>query len=388
MISFLQILNKEIGSTPSTSNKQIIRFRNLRDYRKFITQLKHAKHKLIGLSSVKHLGIICAVSCPVRSRIKLLQCPNALSIEEDHRMRVHSLNSNRQEAISSRNSTKKQPFVPWGVQQIKAPEAWHHSLGQRIRIGVIDTGIDFHHPDLRHNIGKGVNLIHPHMLAWDDNGHGTHIAGIIAGSSQQIGVVGVAPKAVIHPIKAFDHQGSAYVSDIIAGIDWCVQQKLPIINMSFGMKSFNKSLQQAVLQAYRSGTMIIASSGNDGRKTSLDYPARFSQVISVGATTRKKTIANFTNCSKTIDLFAPGEKIYSTWLRGDYHEMSGTSMATAHVSGVTALMLSKRPRMKPWKIKRILKQTATSIRQSTNLFSPIRQVNARRALCSLKTSKN
>ena len=109
------------------------------------------------------------------------------------------------------------------------------------------------------------------------------------------------------------------------------------------MKSYNRALEQAVLNAYYRGKVIVASSGNDGKRKTIDYPARFPQVVSVGATTRIGKIAPFSNRGKQIDIYAPGERVYSSWLHGKYNELSGTSMATAHVSGVIALMLAIEP---------------------------------------------
>ncbi len=181
-------------------------------------------------------------------------------------------------------------------------------MGSRIKVGVVDTGIDYSHPDLRGAIGKGINFINRSLLPYDDNGHGTHIAGTIAAYSSASGIIGVAPRAVIHPVKAFDAHGSAYVSDIIEGIDWCVQNGVNIINMSFGMKTYSNLLDIAVTSAYQSGAVIIASSGNDSMKGSVDYPARLPKVISVGAITRNSKIAPFSNRGRRIDIYAPGEK--------------------------------------------------------------------------------
>lgn len=285
--------------------------------------------------------------------------------------------------IKNKNSTGS-PMIPWGVGHIHAPEAWDQSQGNRVRIGVIDTGIDYNHPDLRHSVARGVNLLNRSILPFDDNGHGTHIAGTIAASSHQDGIIGVAPRAIIYPVKAFDYNGSAYVSDIIAGIDWCVHNNLDIINMSFGMKTYNKSLEFAVLNAFHSGKIIVASSGNDGRKAMIDYPARFSQVLSVGATTRTNKVAPFSNRGKRIDIYAPGERIYSSWLHGKYNELSGTSMATAHVSGVVALMLAVRPSLKPLQIKRILKRCSSTLSKNSSALGLAGQIHARRALSALK----
>ena len=163
-----------------------------------------------------------------------------LRIEEDvpispSRHAIHSKPSNAQ-------------GIPWGVKQIHAPKAWSMSTGHRIKIGVIDTGVDYHHPDLRIPWPRGINLLNRGMLPHDDNGHGTHIAGTIAAANSTAGMIGVAPRALIYPVKAFDHNGSAYVSDIVLGIDWCVRNKIDIINMSFGMKTRSKALLDVVNQ--------------------------------------------------------------------------------------------------------------------------------------------
>ncbi len=161
-------------------------------------------------------------------------------------------------------------------------------------------------------------------------------------------------------MKAFDNQGGAFVSDIVKGIDWCVANGMDIINMSFGMRTYSKALEAAVLSAYRAGIIVIASSGNEGKRAEIDYPARFPQVIAVGATTRRGRIASFSNDGKQIDIYAPGENIYSTWLQGKYRELSGTSMATSHVTGVVALMLSLKPDLKPLRIRMLLRKKCAS----------------------------
>ena len=148
----------------------------------------------------------------------------------------------------SLNQQRREKGIPWGVQEIKAPQAWSSTTGHRIKVGVIDTGVDFNHPDLKHSLARGINLLNRGTLPHDDNGHGTHIAGTIAAANQLHGMIGVAPRATIYPVKAFDHNGSAFVSDIILGIEWCVRNRMDVINMSFGMKTRSKSLLNAVIE--------------------------------------------------------------------------------------------------------------------------------------------
>lgn len=302
------------------------------------------------------------------------------SIEPHPHVRVHVQPLKLRETAGQ---TVKPVRIPWGVRHIRAPLVWPRSRGEQIRIGVIDTGVDPAHPDLRHCLARGVNILNRYTPPADDNGHGTHIAGTIAAYSRQRGIVGVAPHAVIYPVKAFDQQGGAYVSDIIQGIDWCVQNGIDIINMSFGMKTYSKALETAILHAYRQGVIVVASSGNEGRQSEVDYPARFKQVIAVGATNRKGRIAAFSNIGGRIDIFAPGEKVVSTWLKGKYHELSGTSMATSHVSGVIALMLARRPDLSPRQVKLLLRKHARVIAKPGK-SGGIKEIHAQRAVSALK----
>lgn len=273
--------------------------------------------------------------------------------------------------------------IPWGVGHIRAPEAWRSSTGNRIKIGIIDTGVDFSHPDLHRSVDGGINLIHRQLLPMDDNGHGTHIAGTIAAASKAYGIMGVAPQSSLYAVKAFDRKGTAFVTDIIYGIDWCVRNRLDIINMSFGMKNHSHALEAAVNNAFKAGKIIVASSGNNGKSNRVDYPARFLQTISVGATTRASRIAPFSNRGTRIDIYAPGEKIYSTWLHGSYNELSGTSMATSHVSGVIALLLATDPSLTTKQLKTILQRNAFMLGFKKTSPRHPGEVNANRTLRSI-----
>ncbi|WP_018759361.1 S8 family peptidase [Paenibacillus terrigena] len=352
--TFLQLLHDEIARGGGSQKKQIIRFVHTRDFRRCLTLFKKMKSSLAMLSAVQPSRIIHAMICPAISESKLSMFKNDIFIEKDARvMKVHA---------TAHKNVQWDHGIPWGVQHIRAPQTWSTSTGHRIRIGVIDTGVDYRHPDLRHSLMRGINLLNRNMLPYDDNGHGTHIAGTIAAANQLKGIIGVAPRALIHPVKAFDHNGSAYVSDIILGIDWCVRNRMHVINMSFGMKSSSKALLNAVVNAYNAGVVIVASSGNDSKRKSVDYPARYPQTIAVGATNRLHRVAKFSNRGPYIDIYAPGDKIISSWLRGNYNEMSGTSMATSHVSGAIALLLAQKPGLSPSEIKALLRRSATTIR--------------------------
>lgn len=378
--TFLHLLHEDLGLTKQTARKHLIHFASTTDYFACKSELHRMTSELPSLSMVLPLDIIHAFSCTLCPDTKLRSFSSTTRIEADTKLIINKGKGRKtvpkRASILSSSRTRT---IPWGVDQVGAPEIWSKSVGQNIHIGVIDTGIDFKHPDLRNSISQGINLLNRRLLPHDDNGHGTHIAGTIAATGRHSGIIGVAPRAIIHPVKAFDQNGSAYVSDIIAGIDWCVQNDLDIINMSFGMKTYNPTLEQAVLNAYYRGKVIVASSGNDGRKKTIDYPARFSQVVSVGAITRTGKIAPFSNRGIQIDIYAPGERVYSAWLGGKYNELSGTSMATAHVSGVIALMLSLRS-MSPQQIKSALRRCSFPLNKRTNARWQPGQLNAQRAI--------
>ncbi|WP_229263542.1 S8 family peptidase [Cohnella cholangitidis] len=346
-------------SSARHGRRGILRFSDSDDYARFLHSL-HSSNDLYKYKPehVRRLGLIQAVSCPLEA-LEAKNFPSSLNgeafWEEDSLISVQALQG---------GALVNDKGIPWGVKHIQAPQMWSRTTGFRVKVGVIDTGVDFSHPDLRHSLERGINLLHRMALPQDDNGHGTHISGTIAAANELKGMIGVAPRSMIYPIKAFDYNGTAYVSDIILGIEWCVRNQMDVVNMSFGMKTKSRSLLNAVNNAYRSGVLIVASSGNDGQVGEIDYPARYNQTIAVGATTRSSRIAKFTNRSGLIDIYAPGERIVSAWLRGKHREMSGTSMATSHVTGAIALLLSLKPSLTPGQIKTIVKQSAKPLRNN------------------------
>jgi subtilisin len=374
----LQLWNQSIKARQHRDKQFILRFKDRGEYEHCVLQLSEWSKANPGLSSIMRLKIIHALSLPQSTVPSWCKHSKRYTIEEDSIIHVHAPIGLAPRKSSTPGSEHIR--IPWGVRHIRAPDIWSRSTGKRVKIGVVDTGIDYYHPDLRGRISRGINLIHRSMLPHDDNGHGTHIAGTIAASNGQNGMLGVSPGALIYPIKAFDHNGTAYVSDIIAGIDWCVRNRMNIINMSFGMRQYSSALHDAVRRAHQAGIVIVASSGNDGKRTMVDYPARLPQTISVGAITRSNAVAAFSNKGKDIDIYAPGDKIHSTWLSGKYNELSGTSMATSHVSGTIALLLESKPSLTPNELKTILKDSASPVRNTRTRSVIKRGLNALKAL--------
>ncbi len=229
--------------------------------------------------------------------------------------------------------------LPWGIGRVDAELAWATSTGNGIKIAVVDTGIDYKHPDLDANVKGGATFVTGTKDYKDDNGHGTHVAGIIAAESNDIGVVGVAPGAWLYGVKVLDRHGSGWVSDVIAGIDWSASNGMQVITMSLGSGSNVQALHDAVDNAYNRDIVVVAAAGND-YGGAISYPARYSSVIAVTATDSSNKIASFSNIGTEAELAAPGVSVYSTYKGGTYTTLSGTSMATPHVTGTVGLLLA------------------------------------------------
>lgn len=265
--------------------------------------------------------------------------------------------------------------LPWGVEKINANDVWPNT-GAGVKVAIIDTGIDQDHPDLAANIKGGRNFvairgrIDPNK--WDDdNGHGTHVAGIVAGIDNTVGVVGVAPGASLYAAKVLDKTGSGYVSAIINGIQWSISQGIQVINMSLGTNSDVQSLHDACDAAYQAGIVVVAAAGNDGDTSpddDVDYPARYNSVIAVAATDAGNIRASWSSDGPEVELSAPGVSIYSTYKGGGYSTLSGTSMASPHVAGTIALVLIANSSLTPDEVRDKLQSTAH------DLGAPVRDV--------------
>ncbi|SEM72252.1 S8 family peptidase [Lihuaxuella thermophila] len=256
----------------------------------------------------------------------------------------------------------KQLSLPWGVEMVEAAKAWPYTRGRAVRVAVIDTGISDNHPAIRGNYRGGVNILSPYFSPQDYNGHGTHVAGIIAGRASELGIMGVAPRAYIYAVKAFNRKGSANLSDLLSAINWCIDKKMHVINMSFGMEKMSESMRQAIQIAHRKGIIMVAATGNQGLSSQYDYPARYPETIAVTSISKNGQLSPFSNVGKGVDIAAPGEKIPSAWLNSSTREMSGTSMAVPHVTGTIALLLHLDKSLNPEQIRYILTQSSTKIR--------------------------
>ena len=235
--------------------------------------------------------------------------------------------------------------IPYGIDLIHARDAWPVTEGEGVNIAVVDTGIDYNHPDLKDDYAGGYNAITRGGDPMDDDGHGTHVAGTIGGEDNTIGVVGVAPKTHLWAVKVLDAKGEGTSINIAAGINWIIGQKAAlggnwIINMSLGQSGVSAIMQDACQKAADAGILIVAASGNESTSTlpaPVDYPAAFPTVIAVGAIDSTSAIADFSNQGPELALVGPGVNVLSSVPRGT-GEISFVSAGTSafdaiHVQG-------------------------------------------------------
>ncbi len=229
--------------------------------------------------------------------------------------------------------------IPWGIKRVEADSAWKKTTGKGVKVAVVDSGIA-KHEDLIKNIRGEFNAIETDKPATDDFGHGTHVAGIIAASNNKIGVVGIVPDVDLYAVKVLDAYGSGYLSDLVEGIDWCINNGIQIINLSVEVQDDLPLLREAIKRALNSGVIVVAASGNNNGGSTV-YPAAYEGVISVSAIDENDNIASFSAIGK-VDFTAPGVDILSTYIGDSYTSFSGTSMASPHVTGVLALLLADK----------------------------------------------
>lgn len=261
-------------------------------------------------------------------------------------------------------------IIDWGYEKVQAKRAkeWGWT-GKGVKIGIVDTGIRTDHRDLR--VAGGVSFVEESPSFNDDEGHGTHVAGILAALDNTIGTVGVAPDAEIYAIKALNSEGEGNLSDIVAGIQWAIDQKMDIVNLSFTAPDGSYLLSEAVKKANQQGLILVAASGNAlqplSSNTDVLFPARYPGVISVGSINLKNEKSTFSYFGPSLEFVAPGEKILSTYLPKTagspegYAYMSGTSMAAPFVTGIAALYKQAYPLLSNLSIREMMQQSAVDL---------------------------
>jgi len=286
----------------------------------------------------------------------------------------------------------------WGQYHIGIPKVYNHGNGVQgagVTVAVLDSGIYIsqsgqYHPDLAANIVGGFNAIAEGQSYNDDNGHGTHIAGIITATVNGQGIIGTAAQAQLMAVKVLDATGSGYLSDFINGLQWVRNHGIRVLNMSLSFAQDSVPLQRAIQRLYQAGAIMVASAGNcgqsgggveegggaDGGGTACDpsqpaqnavlYPAAYPEVMAVAATDVYDHITNYSRSGPEVDMAAPGgaqasARLLSTARGGGYSLGSGTSQAAAHASGVVALALQCQPSLSFDQVVALLQSTARQL---------------------------
>jgi subtilisin family serine protease len=250
----------------------------------------------------------------------------------------------------------------WNMPKIGAEPAWEITCGAAgVVVAVVDTGVDLDHPDLAANLVSGYNFINQGASPQDDNGHGTHVAGIVAAvTNNAVGVAGVAGGSRVMPVKVLSGAGEGTDYGVAQGIQWAADNGARIANLSLGGPDYSQALADAVNYAYGKNMLVVAAAGNEGSNSIL-YPAALPGVVAVGATDNGDNRAGFSNYGDALDIVAPGVNIFSTFWNDSYVYLSGTSMATPHVSSVAALVLSLHPGYTAGQVESTLKNNAVDL---------------------------
>ncbi|UCZ52710.1 S8 family serine peptidase [Bacillus shivajii] len=246
--------------------------------------------------------------------------------------------------------------LQWNLKAINAENAWEDQLsGEGVKVAVVDTGI-MDHSDLE--VSGGISTV-GYTNSWtDDNGHGTHVAGII-GAADNYGIGGIAPNAELFAVKALDQSGNGNLGSILEGIDWSISNGMDIINFSIGSEKSSIVLEEMLKTAYNEGVLLVSSSGNSGTEEGDDnnvkYPAKDESVIAVGAVDNHLKRASFSSTGGEVEFSAPGVDIISTYLWNQYASANGTSFAAPHVSSMLALLVEKYPQKNNKELRDLLK---------------------------------
>ncbi len=279
----------------------------------------------------------------------------------------------------------------WAHTIIQSPAAWDITTGSGdIVIAVIDSGVDVSHPDLASKLVAGHDFIDDDSVPSDENGHGTHVAGIATAVTHNgAGVAGMSWEARIMPVRVLDNTGSGYNSDITNGITWAYQNGADVLNLSLGGSTYSQAMQDAVNAAHAAGSLVVAAMGNCRNASSAcptanptQYPAAYSNVIAVAATDNGDSYAYYSQYGAHCDIAAPGgelsyyhdpDGIYSTMptyavhlttyygYANTYDYLQGTSQATPYVSGLAALIWSIVPTLTPDEVQNFIEQTADDL---------------------------
>ena len=276
----------------------------------------------------------------------------------------------------------------WNLPAIRTETAWGLAEeGEEVIVAVVDTGVDLNHPDLKDRLVLGYNVFTEGSDAYDDVGHGTHVAGIIAAQINNYeGIAGVAPRTRIMPVKVLDETGAGSTYAVAQGIIWATDNGARVINLSLGNYAEAEFLHDAIRYAYDRDVVLVAATGNDHTE-SPGYPAAYDEVFAVGATDYDQSVAQFSNYGEYVDVAAPGVSIASTYPSNQYAALSGTSMASPHTAALAAMIRSVNPKLTNEQIMQLIRTTAADLGdRGHDRYYGYGQIDVGRAVEAARTS--
>ena len=265
-----------------------------------------------------------------------------------------------------KNSKYAKEIIPWNISCISEKPYDNKYKGKSIKVAVIDSGIDVH-DELNTkewiDLSDKVNGYKP----IDSSGHATSVSGIIGARKNGIGIMGIANEAEMYSIKVLNEDNTTNISNVVKALEWCIDNDIDIVNMSFGMDNYSKILQESIDRAYEKGIILISSSGNN--TNAIQYPAAYTNVISVGSINKDLRASDFSKNNHLTDLVAPGEDVYTLDYCGGYCTCSGTSVAAAHVTGVAAAILSSKKIKSGEMLKNVLLESSVELSDGSRLVN-------------------
>lgn len=250
----------------------------------------------------------------------------------------------------------------WNLPTIDTLEGWNITRGsEKITVAVVDTGVDLDHPDLAGNLVGGYNVMNPEQQPDDDVGHGSHVAGVISATVDNVeGIAGMSWFNHVMPVKVLDETGAGSTYNVAQGIIWATDHGAKVINMSLGNYVDAEFLHDAIRYAYDRDVVLIAATGNDNTDKP-GYPAAYPEVFAVSATDYRNQKAVFSNYGDYVDVVAPGENIASTYMQAQYAALSGTSMASPHVAALAAMIRSVNPALTNAEVIQLMRNSVTDL---------------------------
>jgi cell wall-associated protease len=341
--------NNNVSESPFSEDTLIIRYK---------APISVAEHKRLGATLIKQISDLHYAVVKVQDKKKL-----------------KTVISNYQNSHSVISVNQSVIYKSYGLEDPKTTEQYQLQLLQmekaqklvpnkKIKVAVIDTGIDMNHPELTGQLLPSYNMVNP-MNPGTPDAHGTHVAGIIAGKKNNgLGGYGINPNAQIIPIDVFDRMGGASDYSIAQGILQAIKSGAKVINLSLGAPAPSTLIEDAVKRALANNIVVVAAAGNSGNDWT-NYPAGYEGVISVGNVDSREKLAVSSSYGTSIDVVAPGEQIYSTIYGAEklssFRKLSGTSMASPIVAGVASLLLTKYPHLTPSQVEYILEHSAKDL---------------------------